>query len=397
MPFEVEDYLELIRLLQERPEWRAELRRLLLTEELLGLPGLVRELVEAQRRTEERVGGVEERVGRIEEYIAALADAQRRTEERVGRVEEQIAALVEAQRRTEERVGRVEEQIAALAEAQRRTEERVGRVEERVSQLEERVGRIEGYIAALAEAQHRTEERVSRIEENVAALAEAQRQTQENVAALAEAQHQMQENVAALAEAQRQTQENVTALAEAQRQTQEQVQKLASTVSLLAEQVRSLVEAQKHTDDTVGSLKGRMLELTYQNKAAAYFGPLLRRPRVVDLGALLETLEAHLSPEEFRDVLQLDLLVSGKPRLPSEAPEVFLAVEISSVIDERDIERALRRSALLRRAGFRVIPVVAGERATLGAEDEARTHHVVMLQDGRTFLWTEALHTWGAL
>jgi hypothetical protein len=186
-------------------------------------------------------------------------------------------------------------------------------------------------------------------------------------------------------------------LAEAQRQTQEQVQKLASTVSLLAEQVRSLVEAQKHTDDTVGSLKGRMLELTYQNKAAAYFGPLLRRPRVVDLGALLETLEAHLSPEEFRDVLQLDLLVSGKPRLPSEAPEVFLAVEISSVIDERDIERALRRSALLRRAGFRVIPVVAGERATLGAEDEARTHHVVMLQDGRTFLWTEALHTWGAL
>jgi DNA repair exonuclease SbcCD ATPase subunit len=327
MPFEVEDYLELIRLLQERPEWRAELRRLLLTEELLGLPGLVRELVEAQRRTEERVGGVEERVGRIEEYIAALADAQRRTEERVGRVEE------------------------------------------RVSQLEERVGRIEGYIAALAEAQHRTEERVSRIEENVTTLAEAQRQTQENVAALAEAQ----------------------------RQTQEQVQKLASTVSLLAEQVRSLVEAQKHTDDTVGSLKGRMLELTYQNKATAYFGPLLRRPRVVDLGALLETLEAHLSPEEFRDVLQLDLLVSGKPRLPSEAPEVFLAVEISSVIDERDIERALRRSALLRRAGFRVIPVVAGERATLGAEDEARTHHVVMLQDGRTFLWTEALHTWGAL
>ncbi len=278
MPFEVQDYLELIRLLQERPEWRAELRRLLLTEELLGLPGLVRELVEAQRRTEERVGRVEERVSRIEEYIAALAEAQHRTEERVGRVEEHVAAL-----------------------------------------------------------------------------------------------------------------------AEAQRQTQEQVQKLTSTVSLLAEQVRSLVEAQKHTDDTVGGLKGRMLELTYQNKAAAYFGPLLRRPRVVDLGALLETLEAHLSPEEFRDVLQLDLLVSGKPRLPSEAPEVLLAVEISAVIDERDIERALRRSALLRRAGFRVIPVVAGERATLGAEDEARTHHVVMVQDGRTFLWTEALHTWGAL
>jgi len=352
MAFDVHDYLELLRLLQERPEWRAELRRLLLTDELLALPEIVRELAEAQRRTEERVG-------RVEEQIAALAEAQRRTEERVGRVEEQIAALAEAQRRTEERVGRVEEQIAALAEAQRRTEERVGRVEEQ--------------IAALAEAQRRTEERVGRVEEQIAALAEAQRRTEERVGHV---------------------EEQVAALAEAQRQMQEQIRQLTSSIYLLAEQVRSLVEAQKRTDDTVGGLKGRMLELTYQSKAVAYFGPLLRRPRVVDLGALLETLEAHLSPEEFHDVLQLDLLVSGKPRLQPEAPEVFLAVEISSVIDERDVERALRRSALLRRAGFRAIPVVAGERATLGAEDEARAHHVAVLQDGRVFLWAEALHAW---
>ena len=359
MAFDVHDYLELLRLLQERPEWRAELRRLLLTDELLALPEIVRELAEAQRRTEERVG-------RVEEQIAALAEAQRRTEECVGRVEEQIAALAEAQRRTEERVSRVEErvswveeQIAALAEAQRRTEERVGRVEEQ--------------IAALAEAQRRTEERVSRVEEQIAALAEAQRRTEERVGHV---------------------EEQVAALAEAQRQMQEQIRQLTSSIYLLAEQVRSLVEAQKRTDDTVGGLKGRMLELTYQSKAVAYFGPLLRRPRVVDLGALLETLEAHLSPEEFHDVLQLDLLVSGKPRLQPEAPEVFLAVEISSVIDERDVERALRRSALLRRAGFRAIPVVAGERATLGAEDEARAHHVAVLQDGRVFLWAEALHAW---
>ena len=289
MAFDVRDYLELLRLLQEHPEWRAELRRLLLTDELLALPEIVRELVEAQRRTEEQ--------------IAVLVEAQRRTEERVGGVEE--------------RVGRVEEQIAALAEAQRRTEERVGYIEEQVA-----------------------------------------------------------------------------ALAEAQRQMQEQIRQLTSSIALLAEQVRSLVEAQKHLDATVGGLKGRMLELMYQSKAVAYFGPLLRRPRVVDLSALLEVLEAHLSPEEFHDVLQLDLLVSGRPRLQPEAPEVFLAVEISSVIDERDVERALRRSALLRRAGFRTIPVVAGERATLGAEDEARAHHVAVLQDGRVFLWAEALHAW---
>jgi hypothetical protein len=63
---EVEDFQDLIRLLQARPEWRADLRRVVLTDELLALPEQIarlhvetdrrfHELAEAQRRTEERV------------------------------------------------------------------------------------------------------------------------------------------------------------------------------------------------------------------------------------------------------------------------------------------------------------------------------------------------------
>jgi hypothetical protein len=40
MAFTVEEFQDLIRLLQERPEWRADLRRLVLTDELLALPEL---------------------------------------------------------------------------------------------------------------------------------------------------------------------------------------------------------------------------------------------------------------------------------------------------------------------------------------------------------------------
>jgi hypothetical protein len=36
--FSVQDFHDFVRLLEERPEWRVELRRLVLTEELLGLP-----------------------------------------------------------------------------------------------------------------------------------------------------------------------------------------------------------------------------------------------------------------------------------------------------------------------------------------------------------------------
>lgn len=53
MAFTVSDFHDLMRLLDQHPEWRAELRRLLLTEELLSLPQVVRELAEAQARTEE--------------------------------------------------------------------------------------------------------------------------------------------------------------------------------------------------------------------------------------------------------------------------------------------------------------------------------------------------------
>jgi hypothetical protein len=170
MPFTVQDFHDLIRLIEQHPEWRAELRRLVLTEELLSLPGLVRELIEAQRLTEVRLAELAEAQRRTDERLAELAEAQRRTDERLGRVEEQVSALIEAQRLTEVR-------LAELAEAQRRTDERLGRVEEQVSALIEAQRLTEVRLAELAEAQRRTDERL-------AELAEAQRRTDERLAEL---------------------------------------------------------------------------------------------------------------------------------------------------------------------------------------------------------------------
>jgi hypothetical protein len=38
MAFTVREFHDLIELLEQHPEWRADLRRLVLTEEVLGLP-----------------------------------------------------------------------------------------------------------------------------------------------------------------------------------------------------------------------------------------------------------------------------------------------------------------------------------------------------------------------
>jgi len=147
MPFTVKDFQDLVRLLRERPEWRDELRRALLTDELLELPRAmrvlteeVRRLAEAQLKTEERVGRLEEAVIRLDQAVARLAEAQLKTEERVGRLEEATARLAEAQLKTEERVGRLEEATARLAEAQLKTERAVQELAVQVGRLSDAVG-----------------------------------------------------------------------------------------------------------------------------------------------------------------------------------------------------------------------------------------------------------------
>ena len=93
-------------------------------------------------------------------------------------------------------------------------------------------------------------------------------------------------------------------------------------------------------------------------------------------------------------MLLTDLLVRGRAAQRPTKPEVWLVVEISSVVDREDVARAVRRAELLRRAGLKGVPVVAGEGATEGADTEARARGVPMLSDGAPQLWDEALTAW---
>ena len=126
---------EFLRLLRTDHAFREEVRRLVLTEELLTLPEKVEELTKAVRELVEAQREHSEILRQHSEQIAALVEAQRRIEETLRQHSEilrqhseilrqhseQIAALIEAQNRTEA-------QIAALVEAQRRTWEELQRL-----------------------------------------------------------------------------------------------------------------------------------------------------------------------------------------------------------------------------------------------------------------------------
>jgi septation ring formation regulator EzrA len=125
VPFTVEEFRDLVRILEERPEWRTELRRLVLTDELLSLP---EQMARLRQDTEKGFQELTVQVTTLTARVNELAQAQAYTAERASRLEE-------AQGRTEERIGRLGETMERLAEAQRRTEDQLSALTAQVTEL----------------------------------------------------------------------------------------------------------------------------------------------------------------------------------------------------------------------------------------------------------------------
>jgi len=107
MAFTVRDFHSLVRILEQRPEWRAELRRLILSEDLLTLPQVVRGL-------SEKVAQLAEAQERTTRKVEELAEAQRHTEERLTSLAGKVEKLAEAQERTEDELRRLAREVGDL-------------------------------------------------------------------------------------------------------------------------------------------------------------------------------------------------------------------------------------------------------------------------------------------
>ncbi|MBI1987573.1 MAG: hypothetical protein HYS70_04415 [Nitrospinae bacterium] len=191
----------------------------------------------------------------------------------------------------------------------------------------------------------------------------------EQVASLrAETERRFQE----LIEAQRRTEGRVAELAEAQRRVEGQVAELTIALHTLTNEV--------------GELKGDSLERRYRERAPAYLARLVRRAQVLSTEALSFLLEeaverGELSEAEAEDVTWADLVVRGRRR--EDGAEVYVVVEVSWGVGPQDVERAVRKAALLAKVGTPALPVVAGKRVTDKAAHLARTMKVWQLIDGQ--------------
>ncbi|MCS6803769.1 MAG: hypothetical protein NZ823_01325 [Blastocatellia bacterium] len=313
---------EILQLLRSDQAFREELRRQLLTEDLLALPARFDQLTEVVRELAEAVHNLAQAQQRTEEVL-------RRQGEQIERNSEQIRALIEAQRRTEEvlrrqgeQIERNSEQIQALIEAQQRTEEVLRRQGEQIERNSEQ-------IRAFIEAQQRTEEvlrrqgeQIERNSQQIQALIEAQCRTDAAIQSLTEAQ---QRTEAAL----RETQLELRALVnwqrgEAGRRDGEQYER---------ETLRRAFVLFN------GGQGGSPEQLAIQQQLGEWLKPLLRQGSI------------DLKPDQ--DPFLADLIWWKGERVA--------VVEISTQVNGYDVYRAVNRAETLRQAGVQAFPVVIGK------------------------------------
>jgi predicted nuclease with TOPRIM domain len=190
--------------------------------------------------------------------------------------------------------------------------------------------------------------------------------------------------------------QDVRALAEAQARTEERIGRLEDRMDRVQAALAHLAEAQARTEervgrlaDVVGHLRGGDLERRYRERAHAYFDDLLADIHVAppqELAAVVNRALAAgaLSRQERKDVLDAGIVVRGH-RWEDQA-DAYLAVEVSAVVGEGDVERAIRRAGLLNRAtATPTVPVVAGQAITPEAEQLARSQGAWRVLDGRVF------------
>lgn len=163
-----------------------------------------------------------------------------------------------------------------------------------------------------------------------------------------------------------------------------EVEVLKKDVEMLKKDVEILKKDVAALKTTVAELKGDVLELKVRDRIGAFLGKLFSKVRLVDFSdfadALYEAKERNLIVEQDIDeVLQIDAVAEGFLRKP-EIKKVFLAVEISYVVDKRDVERASKRAEIISRAyEIECIPIALGRKVTKGSKELSREIGVLLI------------------
>jgi len=325
-PKHIQDFLHL---LETSPEFRALVRSLLLSEELLQLPDLVRSLAATQERLAQQLESFQQAVERA---LAAVSAQQAETAA-------QIAALVD-------RMEQVEQQQAATTEQIRQLTASMERVEAQIEALTARMERVEAQIEALTE-------RMERVEAQIGALTERMERVEAQIEVLTARMERVEAQIEALTE---------------------QMQQMAAQIAALTERMQDFERRLERVERDLGRLKGLVLPLVVERRFGGLFRKILRRPRVLPSEELTRLVEdgadaGLLDEREAEQLLLVDLVLEGRDATDGGEP-IYVVCEISWGVGISDILRARERAALLERVARRPVrPAVLGTWLTREGEE----------------------------
>ena len=175
MAFTVEDFEDMLRILERNPEWQERMRRAILSRELLELPerllSLVQQLIESDARNSAQIAELTRTMQRHDEAIATLIQTVQRHNEILLRHDELIAELIQTVQRHDaliaeliQTVQRQGEQIAELTRTVQRHDALIAELIQTVQRHDEQIAELVQVVRELAEAQRRAEARLERLE-----------------------------------------------------------------------------------------------------------------------------------------------------------------------------------------------------------------------------------------
>ena len=268
--------------------------------------------------------------------------------------------------------------LKLIAERQAALEERLTRelsaVWEAINALRAEVAELRQEVRFVAERQERMEKRLDQIEQRQERMEKRQEQMEQRMERMEQRQERME-----------QRQERMEQRQDRMEQRQDRMER----------------RLQKLETD-VGHLKGTVKEITYRTNFLGYFGfwvlsaeePWRRLWEQIE-----EALKkGMLTQDELTDLRSADLLWLGVLRRGKFAgQEVLIVAEFSWTVQREDVERALRRASLAKKAGFWSIPLVAGtEWESVELKNEAIAKGVVCVENGRVdpLDWDAILLLW---
>ncbi|GBD21328.1 Chromosome partition protein Smc [bacterium HR28] len=325
MASSVEEFRRLLKLVEQHPELREELRRHVLTEELLQLPAAVHE--QGTRLTR-----LEMAVAELVQAIRELTTTVQRHDARLEQVERELAELRNA--------------VQELVATSKQHESRLARLEELSAEHNQRLARLEEIAARLEALLAEQNQRLTRLEEIAARQEALLAEHNQRLTRLEELSAQHAERLARLEEIAARQEERTAQL---ERSTQE----LRAAVAQLTEAVAQLVRKTAEHDrklDRFSFLIGTYLERDAAQRIAHFFEAegwsLLERPRTITVNGEFDVVARFARGDE-----SVWVIIESKARIHPRDVEVFAAKLQKRSVQARLSAQGVQGTALAFMAG----------------------------------------------